>query len=147
MHEAAGRSIKLVVISLLLILTAAGAAFARTGYDANPRSVVFYFGETSGNGDSQDFSGYGLVKLCTDGDNVGGGNSYVGQYLRNRTLAKDEILKDVSLRYDAAPYASGNFQTTSDNNYHTYAGWSAVPSAPDTASGFVATRTASLSCP
>lgn len=138
---------KITVIAAMPVGGVGGTAWARTGYDANPRSVVFYFGETAGQGDSQNFAGYGSVKLCTDANNSGGNNSYGAQYIRNRTAAPDVVLRDYNVRYGQAAFASGTFNTSSGDRFHTKAAWSAVPSAPNNVSGFVASRTASLSCP
>lgn len=143
------RRTKLVVgIAFALCASTTGVAYAVTGSTSNPRSVVFYFGETGGQGDSNNFAGYGQAKLCTDADNSGGGNYYRALYLRNRTLQPDDVLWNFQYVYFSdPPRASPSFSTVSSSQYHTTAGWPGVPSAPDSASGFSASRTASLSCP
>lgn len=142
------RAVKVAAIVAIMVGGVGGTAWARTGYDANAKSVVFYFGETAGQGDSQNFAGYGSVKLCTDADNSGGNGSYGAEYIRNRGggLPDDSLLK-YNVSYSQGAFASGSFNTSSADRFHTKAVWGGVPSAPDNADGFVATRTASLSCP
>jgi hypothetical protein len=142
------RSGRVVRLALLLALMTGGAAYATTGSTANPRSVIFYYGETAGAGDSDNFSGYGAVTMCmnSNGAPVGNGNTYVGDYRLNRTLQPDDVIKSVNWGYRQGQYQSGNFNTSSDKKYHTRSGWSAVPSAPDWYKGYVASRQYPNSC-
>lgn len=142
------RAVKVAVIASMLVGGVGGTAWAKTGAVSNPRSVVFYFGEQAGSGSSDYFAGYGNVKLCTDADNSGGGNSYGAQYYRKRAGAiPDAQLLDFNIRYNQSAFQSSRFNTDSGNDYQTRVAWSAVPSAPNDADGFVASRTGSLSCP
>lgn len=133
-------------VAALLVGGTATAAWATTGYVANPRSVVFYYGETAGNGDSQNFTGTGSVRMCANSDGASTGNTYVAQYLRNRTAFPDVVLKDASVAYNQGLYESGAFSIDTSNTYHTKSSWSAVPSAPDSYSGYVSTRYSPSSC-
>ncbi|MDR6175495.1 hypothetical protein QE364_000114 [Nocardioides zeae] len=134
------RLIRITAAAAFVIGATATAAHAATGSTPLARSVVFYFGETSGSGDSKDFAGYGIgapvgTRLCSDADNYGN-NSYGAQFIRNRTLQPDDVLKDVTRTYNQGLYTSASFNTYSNYQYHTRAAWSAVPSAPNNASGF-----------
>lgn len=141
------KSVRALLVVLAFLAATGGAAWARTGYDANARSVVFYFGETAGAGDSRDFAGYGSVKLCTDGDNSGGGGTYNAQYRHNRGGLPDETVVELYQSYKEPARSSGNFTNSSSANYHTNASWAQVTAAADNVSGFSASRTSSLSCP
>lgn len=131
----------LAALTFVIAATSTSAAFAATGSDALPRSVRFYFGVSAGSGDSQDFAGRGVgaatpTVLCSDADNSGGNNTYTAQLLWNRTLQPDDVLRSKALRYNQGLYGSATFSTYSSRQYHTYANWSAVPSAPDSADGY-----------
>lgn len=130
--------------ALMLAGSTATAAFAVTGSVAQARQVVFYYGETSGNGDSQDFSGYGTAKLCADAPGATSNNSFNVKYYLNRSLQRDDILKDTDRLYSQGQYLSAGFSTTSSSRYHTYVGWSAVPAASNGANGF--SRAVGSSC-
>ena len=138
-----------VVSGILFALLAGttGVAYAVTGSTANPRSVTFYYGETGGQGDSQNFAGYGQVKLCTDAGNSGGSNTYQALYLRNRTLQPDDRIRNYQyVAFNDSTLASSAFDTESSSQFHTTAVWPGVASAPNGDSGYVASRTASLAC-
>jgi hypothetical protein len=85
--------------------------------------------------------------MCAGSDKDGGQNTYGAYYRRNRTLAKDVTIKSANISYDRGVYRSGAFDISTDNDYHTKAAWSAVPSAPNDVSGFVATRYTIYACP
>lgn len=128
----------------LIVGGTATAAMAITGYVAQSRQVVFYYGETSGNGDSNNFAGYGTSKLCADAPGATSNNSFNVKYYRNRTLQRDDRLKDRDLLYSQRQYLSAGFSTSSSSRYHTYVGWSAVPAANNAANGY--SRAAGSSC-
>lgn len=140
------RGARVAVLAATVVIATSGAAHALTGSLALSKSVNFYYGETAGSGDSQDFDGYGTAKMCARSEGYSS-QTYVAQYLRNRTLQPDDKLKDVLLAYNAyvAPnsYGSATFSTASSSRYHTTAIWPAVPSAPNNAVGAVTARTTS----
>lgn len=138
------RTTRVTALAAIICTATAGAAFAITGSVAQARQVVFYYGETSGNGDSKDFSGYGTAKLCADAPGATSNNNFGVQSLRNRTLQPDDVLKDRLLAYSSARYLSASFSTSSSSKYHTYVNWSAVPSANDAANGY--SRAVGSSC-
>lgn len=138
------RTTRVTALAATICLATAGAAFAITGSVAQSRQVVFYYGETSGRGDSNDFSGYGTAKLCADAPGATSNNSFGVQYLRNITARPDVVLKDRLLAYSSGKYVSQSFGTTSSSRYHTNVNWSAVPSANNGANGF--SRAVGSSC-
>lgn len=133
------RGSRALVVALAVVAATSTAAWAQTGSTANDRSVRFYYGETSGHGDSQDFTGSGNVNMCTNSD--GGSNqTYVAQYLKNRSFQPDDVIRDSNRSYNSGLYKSSSFSISTNNKYHTTATWSAVPAAPNGYSGYVSTH-------
>lgn len=84
--------------------------------------------------------------MCANSDGASTGNTYVAQYIRNRSGLPDVIIKDKNVSYNQGLYQSGYFNISSSNAYHTKSSWSAVPSAPNNYSGYVSTRYSGSSC-
>lgn len=138
-----------VVLAASVIAGTSAAAIAKTGSVANARSVVFYYGEQSGEGKSDFFKttdGVRLVAMCANSDG-GSRNTYVAQYYNYNTgPIPDKKLKDANISYASGVYKSAYFNINDADRYYTKATWSAVPSLPNDYQGYVATRNAYGSC-
>ena len=120
----------------------ATVAVARTGSVSNPRSVVFYYGEASGKGTSDQFTkaGSSSVQMCASSDG-GSNNSYAAAYYHHRFgPIPNELLKSANVTYNQGLYKSGSFTISSNKNYYTRSDWSAVPSLPNDVNGYVSTH-------
>ncbi|GAA1947245.1 hypothetical protein GCM10009798_02870 [Nocardioides panacihumi] len=139
LRRSRGPRVLAIVLGTLLATTA--TAYATTGTAQLSRGVRFYFGQTAGHGDSDNFTGYGpagstIAWLCSDANNAGGNNSYNAAFIRNKSLAPDVTLKKISRLYNQGVYRSAGIDTDSYTRYHTYVSWSAVPAAANSVSGF-----------
>jgi hypothetical protein len=135
-----GRKSRVLILVFLVIGATSTVAFAATGSVSNARSVVFYYGETSGNGKSDDFSGSGDVRMCANSDG-GSKNTFAASYYHKRfSMIPDKRLKYANVSYSEGLYRSGSFSISSSKNYYTRSDWSAVPSLPNNYSGYVSTR-------
>lgn len=131
------RLVRVAVIASAIVVVPSAAAYALTGYVAQDGQVAFYYGETSGHGDSNNFHGYGSARLCADAAGQTSNNTFVASYIKNVSFAPDTTIRDVNLRYSENEYKSAYFSTSSSSTYHVKSDWSAVPSAPDYVGGYV----------
>jgi hypothetical protein len=137
-------------LALLLIVATAGTAYAATGYRANPHSVTYYYGVSGGQGDSDNFKGYGDVTLCMNNQGVpkGSAQTVTGTYFHNRKFQPDELWYQAGSAYAYGEYQSAKISPTPKKSYtfHVRAKWQAVPKAADGKKGYVASRAYGYSC-
>jgi len=130
-------TIKVLATSATMLIVSAGAAFADTGtFVSQAGQVVFYYGISGGHGTSKHWGGGFTDKFCQDAPGATSFNTFVGQYLRDRTLQADDVIKSRMSAYAEGKYTSASFSTSGSSNYHTDVGWSYVSSAGSGANGY-----------
>ncbi len=135
------RTFSSVLIAVVIVAGTAVAAQAITGSVPLSKSVIFYYGETSGSGDSNNFDGGSIMRMCAHSEGYSS-QSYIAEIRQNRTLQTDLVIRSANVQYNAYVgsnyYQSSSYSTSSSNRYHAKSGWSGVPAAPNTATGSVA---------
>lgn len=135
-----GRGSTALVLACLVVGGTGAVAVAKTGSISNPRSVIFFYGETSGNGESDKFSGSGDVRMCANSDG-GSNNSYGASYYRSRfSMIPDDRLRFANVSYNQGLYRSSTFSISNSNEYYVRSDWSGVPSLSNSVEGYVSTR-------
>lgn len=125
------------LLAMLLVAATAGAAWAGTGtYVRQNGQIVFYYGVSSGQGESYSFDGYGTARLCADAPGAKQHVMFNARFQHERRFQLDETLKDLFLYYDDSAYTSGSFSTSSSARYHTDATWNYAAGASQAANGY-----------
>lgn len=132
-----GRRSKIVSLSVgAVVLGTAGTAYAAGTYTPQAKQVVFYYDISSGNGDSNDFNGYGSAALCADAPGASSPNTFGAAFVRNRTGLPDSTVSSFDRAYSQAQYTGGSFSTSGSDRFHTNAGWSYAGALPGSPNGF-----------
>ena len=119
-----------------VVVATGGVAYASGVYTPGPTQVAFFYDRSSGNGDSNNFAGYGTARLCADAPGATSTYSFGANYRHNRTGIPDETLKSALLKYSDAAYTSTTFSTSSGASYHTNADWTYAGDLPGEPSGY-----------
>lgn len=119
-----------------VVLGTAGTADASGTCTPQAKQVVFFYDISSGNGDSNNFSGYGSAALCADALGATSNNTFEASFVRNRTGLPDSTVQSFDRAYSQSQYTQGNFGTSSGDRFHTNAGWSYAGALPGSPNGF-----------
>ena len=133
---------------LALVVGTGGTAYAAGTYTAQAKQVVFFYDISSGNGDSNDFSGFGSAALCADAPGATSVNTYGASFIQNLTARPDQVRLSFDSSYRSPQVIKGNTSTSSSNRFHTNAGWSYAGNQAGAPNGFSrAVRAATCTSP
>lgn len=131
------RTTAVSLLTAMLILGGATAAWADAGqFVRQAYGVVFYYGVSSGNSDSYDFSGGPVFRVCQDAPGVSYSATAYSQLQWNRTLQPDDTVREVYSHYYEPERCSAGYDSSSSNTYHVRVDWNHAPAAPDRNTGY-----------
>jgi hypothetical protein len=134
--------LKASVVMALAVAGGAGVAYADTGtFVRGSCSLVFYYGISAGNAESNNCSGARTVKLCADAPGATATNTFAAELWQNRT-AQPDIRRSWTpqLAYRAAAHCQAPVSLV-NASHHVTVGWSYASGAGPNANGYGRTQT------
>jgi len=124
---------------VVAVLTAAGIvpAVAASGtYTRFVGSIVYFYGRSSGNADSYDFTNASSTRLCLDAPGATARTMVVGELKRRKAFAADPVLVRMSAYYSDPEKRSSTVGLTSSYKYYSYATWNYTSAHGSNANGY-----------
>jgi hypothetical protein len=136
--------VKLVKVGFALIfamLAGAGVAYADTGtFVRYSCHLVFYYGISSGNAESNNCGGSRTVKLCADAPGATSTNTFAAELWQNKTAAPDLRRSwTPQLQYRSAAHCQAPV-SLANASHHVTVGWSYASGAGPNANAYGKTQ-------
>lgn len=127
------------VVAASALLTVAGtvtAAAASGTYTQFVGSIVYFYGRSSGNAQSYDFTNDSSSRLCLDAPGASARTQVVGNLKQNRTAATDPTLRTLSAYYSDAEKVSSSASLNTSSRYYANAFWNYTSAEGSNANGY-----------
>lgn len=131
------RVAKIAAAAALLTAAGTGTAMAASGtYTQFVGSIVYFYGRSSGSGQSYDFKNASSATLCLDAPGASARTMVVGELKENRRFASDPTLKQISAYYSDSERRSSLASLSTSGYYYSYAAWNYTSAEGYNANGY-----------
>lgn len=131
------RVAKIAVASAMLTAAGTGTAMAASGtYTQFVGSIVYFYGRSSGSGQSYNFTNASSATLSLDAPGASARAMVVGELKQNRSFATDPTLKQLSAYYSDPERRSSSASLSTSSNYYSYAAWNYTSAEGSNANGY-----------